>query len=78
MRRRCRPDEEIPGIKYLTGMDVTYAGDWSAATYTRVCIREEEPRHGYEPQCKLSPIPKAEASKLKNITGVNFQNYGWD
>jgi len=78
MRRRCRPDEEIPGIKYLTGMDVTYAGDWSAATYTRVCIREEEPRHGYEPQCKLSPIPKAEASNLKNITGVNFQNYGWD
>ena len=83
LRRRCRPDEEIPGIKYLTGMDVTYAGDWSAATYTRVslCIDEEnpdEPRHGFEPQCKLSPIPKGEASNLKNITGVDFQNYGWE
>ena len=83
LRRRCRPEEEIPGIKYLTGMDVTYAGDWSAAKYTRVslCIDQEnpdEPRHGFEPQCKLSPIPKGEASNLKNITGVNFQNYGWE
>ena len=64
-------------------MDVTYAGDWAAATYTRVslCADQEnpdEPRHGFEPQCKLSPIPKGEASNLKNITGVNFQNYGWE
>lgn len=78
LRRRCRPEEEIPGIKYLTGVDVTYAGDWSAATYTRVSIREEE-RHGYEPECKLSPLPKGEVSNLKTITGgVDFQNYGWD
>ena len=77
LRRRCRPDEEIPGIKYATGIDVTYAGDWSAATYTRVLIREEE-RHGYEAKCKLSPLPKGEVSNLKVITGVNFQNYGWE
>ena len=36
LRRRCRPEEEIPGIKYLTGVDAVYAGDWSAATFTRV------------------------------------------
>jgi hypothetical protein len=77
LRRRCRPEEEIPGIKYFSAMDVTYAGDWAAATYTRVPLREAI-RHGFEPQCKLSPIPKGEASNLKNITGVNFQNYGWD
>ena len=77
LRRRCRPDEEIPGLKYFTGVDVTYAGDWSAATYTRVQIRENE-RHGYEPQCKLTPLPKGEVSNLKVITGVDFQNYGWE
>ena len=77
IRRRCRPEEEIPGIKYFSAMDVVYAGDWAAATYTRVSIREEA-RHGYEPQCKLSPLPKGEVSNLKNITGVEFQNYGWD
>ena len=77
IRRRCRPEEEIPGIKYFSAMDVTYAGDWSAATYTRVRLREAV-RHGYEPQCKLSPLPKGEVSNLKNITGVDFQNYGWD
>ena len=83
IRRRLRPEQEIPGIKFLTGMDVSYVGDWSAATYTRVslCINQDEPdepRHGFEPQCKLSPIPKGEASNLKNITGVDFQNYGWE
>lgn len=77
LRRRCRPEEEIPGIKYFSAMDVTYAGDWSAATYVRVPLREAE-RHGYEPQCKLSPLPKGEVSNLKVITGVDFQNYGWD
>lgn len=77
LRRRCRPEEEIPGIKYFTGVDVTYAGDWSAANYTRVQIREEV-RHGYEPQCKLTPLPKGEVSNLKVITGVDFQNYGWE
>ena len=77
LRRRCRPEEEIPGIKYFSAMDVTYAGDWAAATYTRVPLREAI-RHGYEPECKLTPIPKGEASNLKNITGVNFQNYGWE
>lgn len=77
LRRRCRPEDEIPGIKYLTGVDVSYAGDWSAATYTRVLIREEE-RHGYEARCKLTPLPKGEVSNLKVITGVDFQNYGWD
>ena len=77
LRRRCKPEEEIPGIKYFSAMDVTYAGDWSAATYTRVPLREAE-RHGYEPQCKLSPLPKGEVSNLKVITGVDFQNYGWD
>ncbi len=78
IRRRLNKEDEIPGIKYLTGVDVTYAGDWSAATYKRVCIREAEPRHGYEPQCKLSPLPKSEVSNLKVITGVDFQNYGWE
>ena len=77
LRRRCRPEEEIPGIKYFSAMDVTYAGDWSAATYVRVPLREEI-RHGFEPQCKLSPLPKGEVSNLKVITGVDFQNYGWD
>ena len=57
LRRRCKPEEEIPGIKYFSAMGVTYAGDWSAATYTRVPLREAG-RHGYEPQCKLSPLPK--------------------
>ena len=77
LRRRCKPEEEIPGIKYFSAMDVTYAGDWSAATYTRVPLREAE-RHGYEPQCKLSPLPKGEVSNIKVITGIDFQNYGWD
>ncbi len=78
IRRRLGKEDEIPGIQYLTGVDVTYAGDWSAATYKRVSIREDEPRHGYEPQCKLSPLPKSEVSNLKTITGVDFQNYGWE
>ncbi len=77
LRRRCRPEEEIPGIKYLTGVDAVYAGDWSAATFTRVQIREEE-RHGFEAKCKLTPLPKGEVSNLKVKTGVDFQNYGWE
>ena len=77
LRRWCKPYEDIPGIKYFSAIDVTYSNDWSAATYTRVALNETE-RHGYEFQCKLVPLPRQEASNMMSITGVNFQNPGWD
>ncbi|NDV93969.1 RagB/SusD family nutrient uptake outer membrane protein [Dysgonomonas sp. 521] len=81
VRRWQKPDGDLKDTdKWLTAMEITRVdnpdGSFSHFSYKRRSIRPQE-RLCYTNKYLKAPIPKSEASKMYNLTGVNWQNPGW-
>jgi hypothetical protein len=76
LRRWQQPTGDLSATcKYFTAMKITKSG--SNLTYERVSI-SQNPRGGWQNRDLLLPIPLAETSRLEPVTGVTWQNPGWE
>lgn len=76
LRRWQNPDGDLKQTcAYLTKMEITKNPDGSF-TYERKNIWDKE-RGGCSNRDLLLPLSTAEAARLKNVTGQNWQNPGW-
>lgn len=76
LRRWTKPDGDLSETcKWLTAVYITRNSDGSY-TYARKLISNSG-RANYSNKYLLSPIPLAEANRLKASTGEKWQNKGW-
>lgn len=78
VRRWTKNDEDLINEKYCTGMRAVRSG--RKVLYTRFLLGSDgtsASKLSYKAKWHFLPIPINEASSLEDLTGANWQNYGW-
>lgn len=78
VRRWSKNEEDLTNEKFATGMKAIRSG--RVVTYERFVVGSDgsnPSKLSYKAKWHFLPIPIGEASSLENLTGVNWQNYGW-
>lgn len=78
VRRWTKNDEDLENEKFCTGMKAIRSG--RKIVYERFVVGSDgtsPSKLSYKAKWHFLPIPISDTSSLENLTGDNWQNYGW-